>query len=263
MADGEEKGAAKNLQPTIIELTGINEKEQLQQEQIELRNKEDTNIRKYEIKNKTDLARPTDSFQILFKNMNEPAVLVDEKKRILDSNLAFSRISSYEKEELLGKKITSLLKKGQIITKNNGIKDFEASKVQIGLSSLYLFTDKNERETRFRLANELNALESNMEDIVLKIRKDGKIIYMNPNFRNLFETAKEGNNVKEYIKINKIGVKLKSAVEGNRIELSEGNMTISEGEQTRNCPINVKIIPVKDEFILIIKNQMERLDLNK
>ncbi len=260
MADAGDQNIGK-MQPTILELAEL-EKENSTAQKIEPKINEKNNVRRYEVRYRPDFQQ-NDSFQLLFRHIGEPAVLVDNKKRIMDVNPSFSRMTSYQREEIIGKKINSILRKNTILTKNNGTKEFEANEIKIGLSTLYLFIDKNEIDTKFKISNELEALKTHLDDFVIKVKKDGKIIYMNPNFKTVFSNASEGENLKNYLKINKFHSKLKIASETGQPELSEGTMEINDKGQIRNCPINVKIIPSKEELIIIVKNQIEKLDLNK
>ena len=262
MADGDDTNGIRNSQPTILELAEPGEEQEVTHPRAEPEMSKHDNVKRFEIKHRPE-GQASESFQILFKHISEPAVLVDDKKRIMDVNNSFSRVTSYQKEEVVGKKINTIMKKNMIITKNNGAKEFDANEIRIGLSTLYLFIDKNEIETRFRISNELDVLKTNLDDFVMKVKKDGKIVYMNPSFRKDFRDAKEGDNLKKYFKINKLHPKLKTAAETGQAQTSEGTMDLTEGTQVKTCPISVKIVPLKEELIVVVKNEIEKLELNK
>lgn len=243
MADENE---TKKIQPTILEITDSNDLTI-----VDSLNKPNE-IKEDKKENKKNLLI-NESVYTLFKNLDTPAVLTDEKKNIIYINDSFAKLINVTSDVLSGSKLTKYIKKNFIIYGDKKI-EIDVKEIPIGLVSIFLINDLESKKEIENNKERITILDQ-IEEGVIEVAKNWKIISFNNTAKELIPEIKEGENVKKLIKINKLNSVLKEILVQNKVE-TEGSII------GKSIPLSIKIIPKNSKFVLILKNKQEQIKLN-
>lgn len=236
--------ADEKLQPTILEITD----QTLALDKLSEIEKKD---------NKKEVAL-SESFYLLFKNLDHPAVITDDKNNIININTAFSTKYYLNLEQIKGKKINSLIKKNKILV-NSQEHEINIDELDVGLVKIFILKSLEEKKENERLKKYKRIIESGIDDMVLIIRKNGKILDFNEAVKKNINDVDFDKNIKDIVKISKLNQKIKEAADSKTPSETAGQI-ISQN----NISVNVKIIPLDEElFSVILKNRSEFTNLNE
>ncbi|MEM3369307.1 MAG: ATP-binding protein [Candidatus Micrarchaeia archaeon] len=243
MADEIER---KEVQTKIFEIANDNNETIQQKSESNLQNK----------KNAKNLHLFNDSFYLLFKNLDCPAVIVDEKKNVLFINDRFTDVTKIQFDEISGKRLTSLIKNNFLVLKNEKI-EVETKELNLGLTTLVLIKDISKEKEIENLERKLKILE-NIDEIVIEIKRNGKIVSFNSQAKLVMPNISENSNIKDFIKINKFTNKINDLSNEKNVVESEGFLV---GENS--IPFFVKIFQSDQNLIVVLKNKSEHVKLNE
>ncbi|MCX8202281.1 MAG: ATP-binding protein [Candidatus Micrarchaeota archaeon] len=235
----------KDKQTTILDLADSDEKIF-----------ENVNVKNNEIEKKTNIRNVhivNDSLYTLFKNLNYPAVIIDDKKNILFVNERFIQEFKINEEEIKGNKISKILKNNHLFSNGKKI-NVETKEINLGLTTLVEFIDVSKEKMNEMVLRKLKALE-NIDMCIIEIKRNGKVVSCNEFSRKIIPEIKEDVNIKDYVKINKFNQKIKECVENNARVETDG--IIYNG----SLLVSVKIVPNGENLILIFNNKSQEVKL--
>ncbi|MEM4133597.1 MAG: ATP-binding protein [Candidatus Micrarchaeia archaeon] len=237
----------KEIQTKIIEIidTNIEENNKINQPtQLDIK------------KTSKNLHLVNDSLYLLFKNLDSPAVIVDEKKNVIAINDKFTEVTEIQLDEINGKKLNSLIKNNFLISKNRKV-EVETKELNLGLTTVVIIKEISKEKELEKIRKRLSILE-NIDEIIIEIKKNGKIVSFNSQTKTLIPNIAKDLNIKDFVKINKLNSKINEISNEKNTAESEG---IILGENP--IPVFVKIFQLDSNFIIILKNKSEQVKLNE